>query len=126
MKQAFLNAFSLIFFGFKLPYFVWKQSKKKLSKYKHKSHEEMLDHEYIVTSWLDWAIDCIIFLIYPFCLITIISIAIYTKKVAVLLGLIPIYFFPTLISYVRELGGSLMLLHLNIRAIEKNTHKNEN
>mgnify|MGYP007063688282 CR=1 FL=1 len=126
MKQAFLNAFSLIFFGFKLPYFVWNQSKKKLSEYAHKSHEEMLDHEYIVTSWLDWAIDCIIFLIYPLCLITIISIAIFTKKVAVLLGLIPIYFFPTLISYVRELGGSLMLLHLNIRAIEKNTHKNEN
>ena len=126
MKQAFLNAFSLIFFGFKLPYFVWKQSKKKLSEYTHKSHEEMLDHEYIVTSWLDWAIDCIIFLIYPFCLIVIISIAIFTKKIAVLLGLIPIYFFPTFISYVRELGGSLMLLHLNIRAIEKNTHKNEN
>ena len=126
MKQAFLNAFSLIFFGFKLPFFVWKQSKKKLSKYNHKSHEMMLDHEYIVTSWLDWAIDCIIFLSYPFALVVTILIATFTKNIAVLLGLIPIYFFPIFISYVRELGGSLMLLHLNVRGIEKNTHKEDN
>ena len=58
MKKASITALSLILFGLKLPYIVWYKSKIKLSNYKYQSHEEMLDDEYIVTSWIDWAIDC--------------------------------------------------------------------
>ena len=36
-----------------------------------------------------------------------------------------VYFLPIFISFIRELGGSLMLLHMNVRGIEKNTHKEE-
>tara|TARA_Y100001960_G_C14407201_1_gene696398 strand:- start:59 stop:436 length:378 start_codon:yes stop_codon:yes gene_type:complete len=125
MKQAITTALSLIIFGFKLPYIVWNKSKIKLSNYKYKNHEDILDHEYIVTSWLDWAIDCVIFLSYPCAGSVIIITTVFTQTLPVLLGFIPIYFAPIFISYIRELGGSLMLLHLNVRGIEKNTHKEE-
>ncbi len=125
MKKASITAFSLILFGLKLPYIVWYKSKIKLSNYNYKSHEEMLDEEYIVTSWIDWAIDCWILFTYPIGLLIILVILIATKTIFVLLGLIPIYFAPFFISIVRELGGSLMLLHMNIRGIEKNTHKED-
>ena len=79
MKKAFMTAFSLILFGLKLPYIVWYKSKNKLSTYKYKSHEEMLDDEYIVTSWIDWAVDCLILFIYPIGFL-IILIALITSK----------------------------------------------
>ena len=125
MKKAFMTAFGLILFGFKLPYIVWCKSKTKLSNYKYQSHEEMLDDEYIVTSWIDWAIDCWILFTYPIGFLIILVALIVTKTIFVLLGLIPIYFAPFFISFMRELGGSLMLLHMNIRGIEKNTHREE-
>ena len=85
----------------------------------------MLDDEYIVTSWLDWGIDCIIFLTYPIGVILITAILISSQKAFVMFGLLPIYFLPIFISFIRELGGSLMLLHMNVRGIEKNTHKED-
>lgn len=123
MKKSIFTAFSLIIFGFKLPYIVWLKSKNKLSKYNHLSHEEILDDEYIVTSWLDWFIDCIILLTYPLGFLIILIIIIISKYFIFILGCIPIYFSPIMISFMRELGGSLMLLHMNVRGIEKNTHK---
>ena len=126
MKKAFLTSFSLLLFGLKLPFVVWIKSKQKLSSYNHTNHENILDDEYIVTSWLDWLIDCIIFFTYPLGLFIILIVTVTTKTLPVLLGFIPIYFSPLFISFMRELGGSLMLLHMNVRGIEKNTHKEKN
>lgn len=123
MIKAFKISFSIIFFGFKLPFVLWLNSKQKLSSYKYKDHEDMLDNEYLVTSWLDWFIDCIIYFTYPFGLMFIIILLISTKTMPVLIGIIPIYFSPLFISFMRELGGSLMLLHMNVRGIKKNTNK---
>ena len=125
MKKASITAFGLILFGLKLPYIVWCKSKTKLSNYNYQSHEEMLDDEYIVTSWIDWAIDCWILFTYPIGLLIILVALIASKTIFALLGLIPIYFAPFFISFMRELGGSLMLLHMNIRGIEKNTHRDD-
>jgi len=125
MKKALFTSISIMIFGLKLPFVVWKKSKIKISEYKFKSHEDMLDDEYIVTSWLDWAIDSIILLTYPIGVMLIVSILIASQKVLVIFGLVPIYFLPIFISFIRELGGSLMLLHMNVRGIEKNTHKED-
>ena len=122
MKLAFYNAFRLIIFGFSLPYKVWVISKNKLST-QNNPIDDLLDDEYIVTSWINWIIDCSIFLLYPLGLIIILIICIISKAYYPLFGIIPIYFFTLFISYIRELGGSLMLLHMNVRNIEKNTHK---
>jgi len=120
-----MTAFSIIFFVFKLPYVVWSKSKNKLSVYRFKSHEDMLDDEYIVTSWLNYVIDCIIFISYPVGLCITVTLIFFTQKFLILLGLIPIYFSPLFISFMRELGGSLMLLHLNVKEIKKNTYHEE-
>ena len=122
MKLAFYNAFRLIIFGFSLPYKVWVISKNKLST-QNNPIDDLLDDEYIVTSWINWIIDCSIFLLYPLGLIVILIICIISKSYYPIFGIIPIYFFTLFISYIRELGGSLMLLHMNVRNIEKNTHK---
>ena len=125
MINAFKTSIILVLFGLRLPFVVWTKSKQKLSLYPHLNHEEILDDEYIVTSWLDWMIDCVIFFTYPLGLLIVLIILIATKAIPVLFAFIPIYFFPLFISFMRELGGSLMLLHMNVRKIEKNTHKED-
>ena len=81
MKNAFKTSLSLLFFGFKLPNVVWLKSKNKLSSYNYNRHEDILDDEYIVTSWLDWFIDCIIFLTYPLGLLLILIIYSYVPTI---------------------------------------------
>ena len=125
MIKTLITAFSIIFFVFKLPYVVWSKSQNKLSVYRFKSHEDMLDDEYIVTSWLNYVIDCIIFISYPVGLCITVTLIFFTQKFLILLGLIPMYFSPLFISFMRELGGSLMLLHLNVKKIKKNTYHEE-
>ena len=125
MIKTLITAFSIIFFVFKLPYVVWSKSQNKLSVYRFKSHEDMLDDEYIVTSWLNYVIDCIIFISYPVGLCITVTLIFFTQKFLILLGLIPMYFSPLFISFMREIGGSLMLLHLNVKGIKNNTHHEE-
>ena len=122
MKNAFLNSFQLILFGFALPFKIWIISKNKLST-QDNPIDDLLDDQYIVTSWIDWVIDCFIFLLYPIGLFVVLILCFVTGGYAPLLAMIPMYFFTLFISYVRELGGSLMLMHMNVRNIEKNTHK---
>ena len=96
-------------------------SKKKLtSQYgREESIYEVLDDEYMATNWLDWAVDCVIFITYPFGLLVIIILILFTQEFLILLGIIPLYFSILFISITRELGGSLMLLHINVKKIEK-------
>ena len=85
----------------------------------------LLDEDYIATSWLDWYVDAIIFLIYPIGLIVSIIISIWGYQAdgkllfLGIIGLIPLYFIPLFISFARELGGSFMLLHMNVKRIRK-------
>ena len=123
MKKAFISSLNILFFGLSLPFFIWHKSQKKLSQYESNKFNEQLDDEYIVTSWLNWIVDSIIFLIYPLGILLTLSILAITGKFAVLFAFIPLYFSTLFVSYIRELGGSLMLLHMNVREIEKNIKK---
>ena len=107
--------------GFNLPFKIWTSSKNKLmSQYEKKETiYEVLDDEYMATNWLDWSVDSAIFLIYPIGLLVVFLSIIFTGEFLILLSLIPLYFSTIFISIARELGGSLMLLHINVKKIEK-------
>ena len=111
--------------GFNLPFKIWTSSKNKLmSQYEKKETiYEVLDDEYMATNWLDWSVDSAIFLIYPIGLLVVFLSIIFTGEFLILLSLIPLYFSTIFISIARELGGSLMLLHINVKKIEKYTRE---
>ena len=121
MKKALLFSIKIILFGIILPFRIWQFSKEKLmSKSDTKSITSLLDEDYIATSWFDWMIDAIIFIMYPIGLLIVIIASIFTKaSYFALLALIPLYFITLIISFARELGGSFMLLHLNVKKIRK-------
>ena len=132
MKKTLLFSIKIIFFGFILPFRIWQFSKNKLmSKADTKSITNLLDEDYIATSWFDWMIDAIIFIMYPIGLLIVIMIAIfgfdilYKKFIFLLLASIVLYFITLIISFARELGGSFMLLHLNVKKIRDLLEKNE-
>ena len=124
MSQAFIFSLRIVFSGILLPFRIWQFSKEKLiTKSENNSVKSLLDKDYIVTSWFDWMIDAIIFLLYPigsFVVVIVVAGAIVTKGFPfffLILALIPLYFMPLILSFARELGGSFMLLHLNIKKI---------
>ena len=124
MSQAFIFSLRIIFSGILLPFRIWQFSKEKLiSNSENNSVKSLLDEDYIVTSWFDWMIDAIIFLLYPigsFVVVIVVAGAIVTKGFPfffLILALIPLYFIPLILSFARELGGSFMLLHLNVKKI---------
>ena len=119
MKKTLLFSIKIIFFGFILPFRIWQFSKNKLmSKADTKSITNLLDEDYIATSWFDWMIDAIIFIMYPIGILIVIMVSIFTDaSYLALLALIPLYFISLIISFARELGGSFMLLHLNVKKI---------
>ena len=122
MLKAFKSVLQILVLGFfKLPIRIWLNSKKKLiSQYgREENIYEVLDDEYMATNWLDWAVDCAIFMIYPFGSLVIIIAIVFTQNFLILIGIIPLYFSTIFISVARELGGSLMLLHINVKKIEK-------
>ena len=132
MKKTLLFSIKIIFFGFILPFRIWQFSKNKLmSKADTKSITNLLDEDYIATSWFDWMIDAIIFIMYPIGLLIVIMIAIfgfdilYKKFIFLLLASIVLYFITLIISFARELGGSFMLLHLNVKKIRNLLENNE-
>ena len=119
MKLAIYLAIKIILFGFVLPYKIWNLSKQKLlNNSRTESIDSLLENDYIVTSWLDLMIDSVIFIIYPLGLIALIIGAIFTD-IKVLLGIIPLYFISLIISFSREMGGSFMLLYINIKKIRQ-------
>ena len=126
MKNTLLFAIKIILFGIILPFRIWQFSKDKLiSKADTKSITNLLDEDYIATSWFDWMIDAIIFLMYPIGLFIVVIVSIFTKvSYFALLAIIPLYFITLLISFARELGGSFMLLHLNVKQIRKTIEDN--
>ena len=121
MIHAFIFSFKIIFFGIILPFRIWQFSKEKLiSKADTKSITNLLDKDYIATSWLDWVTDAIIFIIYPIGILIVIMVSIFTDiSYWAFLALIPLYFISLIISFTRELGGSFMLLHMNVKRIKK-------
>ncbi len=122
MLKAFKSVVQILVLGFfRLPIRIWLNSKNKLIAQhgREESIYDVLDDEYMATNWLDWAVDCAIFMIYPFGLSVIIIAILFTQNFYILLGIIPLYFSTIFISIVRELGGSLMLLHINVKKIEK-------
>ena len=132
MNQAFIFSLRIIFSGILLPFRIWQFSKEKLiSKSENNSVKSLLDEDYIVTSWLDWMIDAIIFLLYPiglFVVVIVVVVAIVTKGFPfffLILALIPLYFIPLILSFARELGGSFMLLHLNVKKNRTLVEENE-
>ena len=127
MKQAFIFSFRIIFSGIILPFRIWQFSKEKLiSKADTKSITNLLDEDYIATSWFDWMIDAIIFIMYPIGILIVILVSIFTSiSYFALLALIPLYFITLIISFARELGGSFMLLHLNVKKIRNLLEENE-
>ena len=132
MKQVFIFSLRIIFSGILLPFRIWQFSKEKLiSKSENNSVKSLLDEDYIVTSWFDWMIDAIIFLLYPigsFVVVIVVVGAIVTKGFPfffLILALIPLYFIPLILSFARELGGSFMLLHLNVKKIRNLVEGNE-
>ena len=133
MKNTLLFSIKIILFGIILPFRIWQFSKKKLmSKADTKSITNLLDDDYIATSWFDLMIDAIIFIMYPFGLLIVIMIAIfgfdillYKKFIFLLLASIVLYFITLIISFARELGGSFMLLHLNVKKIRDLLENNE-
>ena len=132
MKQTFTFSLRIIFSGIILPFRIWQYSKEKLiSKSDNNSVKSLLDEDYIVTSWLDWMIDAIIFLLYPIGLFVVVIVtvgAIVTKGFPfffLILALIPLYFIPMILSFARELGGSFMLLHMNVKKIRNQLGGNE-
>ena len=132
MKKTLLFSIKIIFFGFILPFRIWQFSKNKLmSKADTKSITNLLDDDYIATSWFDLMIDAIIFIMYPIGLLIVIMVAIfgfdilYKKFIFLLLASIVLYFITLIISFARELGGSFMLLHLNVKKIRNLLENNE-
>jgi len=127
MKKTLLFSIKIIFFGFILPFRIWQFSKNKLmSKADTKSITNLLDEDYIATSWFDWMIDAIIFIMYPIGILIVIMVSIITDaSYLALLALIPLYFISLIISFARELGGSFMLLHLNVKKIRNLLEENE-
>jgi len=127
MKKTLLFSIKIIFFGFILPFRIWQFSKNKLmSKADTKSITNLLDEDYIATSWFDWMIDAIIFIMYPIGILIVIMVSIFTDaSYLALLALIPLYFISLIISFARELGGSFMLLHLNVKKIRNLLEENE-
>ena len=125
MLKAIKFSLRILFSGIILPFRIWQFSKDKLlSKAEVKSVKSLLDDDYIVTSWFDWTVDAIIFLVYPIGLIILIGALLgsllWTKfSLFGLFALIPLYFIPLILSFVRELGGSFMLLHMNVKRIRK-------
>jgi len=62
--------------------------------------------------------DAIIFIIYPIGILIVIMVSIFTDiSYWAFFALIPLYFISLIISFARELGGSFMLLHLNVKKI---------
>ena len=119
MKSAIYLAIKIILFGFLLPYKIWNLSWiKLLNNSQKKSIDSLLDNDYIATSWLDLFIDSIIFIIYPLGLLALIIAAIF-MNLKILLGIIPFYFISLIISFSREIGGSFMLLHMNVKKIRQ-------
>jgi hypothetical protein len=127
MKNTLLFSIKIILFGIILPFRIWQFSKDKLiSKADTKSITNLLDKDYIATSWLDWVTDAIIFIIYPIGILIVIMVSIFTDtSYWAFLALIPLYFISLLISFARELGGSFMLLHLNVQKIRNLLKENE-
>ena len=127
MKKTILLAVRILLFGFILPFRIWQLSREKLvHKSKSNSITNLLDYDYVATSWLDLMIDAIIFIMYPLGLLIIIIITFFTDiSYMALLGLIPLYFINLIISFSRELGGSFMLLHMNVKKI-RNYLENQN
>ena len=127
MKDTLLFSIKIILFGIILPFRIWQFSKEKLiSKADTKSITNLLDKDYIATSWLDWVTDAIIFIIYPIGILIVIMVSIFTDiSYWAFLALIPLYFISLLISFARELGGSFMLLHLNVKKIRNLLDENE-
>ena len=127
MKNTLLFSIKIILFGIILPFRIWQFSKDKLiSKADTKSITNLLDKDYIATSWLDWMTDAIIFIIYPIGILIVIMVSIFTDaSYWAFLALIPLYFISLLISFARELGGSFMLLHLNVKKIRNLLEENE-
>ena len=124
MKKSFIFSLKILLFGIILPFSIWQFSKNKLmSKADTKSITNLLDDDYIATSWFDLMIDAIIFIMYPIGLLIVIMVAIfgfdilYKKFIFLLLASIVLYFITLIISFARELGGSFMLLHLNVKKI---------
>ena len=96
-----------------------------MSKADTKSITNLLDEDYIATSWIDWMIDAIIFIMYPIGILIVIIVSIFTDaSYLALLALIPLYFISLIISFARELGGSFMLLHLNVKKIRNLIEEN--
>ena len=132
MKKTLLFSIKIILFGIILPFKIWQFSKEKLmNEVDTKSITNLLDEDYIATSWFDWMIDAIIFIMYPIGLLIVIMIAIfgfdilYKKFIFFLLASIVLYFITLIISFARELGGSFMLLHLNVKKIRNLLKDNE-
>ena len=131
MKQTFTFSLRIIFSGIILPFRIWQYSKEKLiSKSENNSVKSLLDEDYIVTSWFDWMIDAIIFLLYPIGLFVVVIgvvVGAFVTKFSIFgaLALIPLYFIPLILSFARELGGSFMLLHLNVKKIRNQLEGNE-
>ena len=132
MKKSFIFSLKILLFGIILPFRIWQFSKNKLmSKADTKSITNLLDDDYIATSWFNWMIDAIIFIMYPIGLLIVIMIAIfgfdilYKKFIFLLLASIVLYFITLIISFARELGGSFMLLHLNVKKIRNLLENNE-
>ena len=132
MKKTILFSIKIILYGIILPFRIWQFSKNKLmSKADTKSITNLLDDDYIATSWFDLMIDAIIFIMYPIGLLIVIMIAIfgfdilYKKFIFLLLASIVLYFITLIISFARELGGSFMLLHLNVKKIRNLLENNE-
>ena len=125
MLKTIKFSLRILFSGIILPFRIWQFSKEKLlSKTEIKSIKSLLDEDYIVTSWLDWMIDAIIVLIYPigliFVLIGVLIGSFFTTfSFFGILVLVPLYFIPLILSFARELGGSFMLLHMNVKRIRK-------
>ena len=125
MLKTIKFSLRILFSGIILPFRIWQFSKDKLSnKAENNSVKSLLDDDYIVTSWFDWTVDAIIFLVYPIGLIIIIGALLgsllWTKfSLFGLFALIPLYFIPLILSFARELGGSFMLLHMNVKRIRK-------
>ena len=127
MKNTLLFSIKIILFGIILPFRIWQFSKDKLiSEVDTKSITDLLDEDYIATSWLDWMTDAIIFIIYPIGILIVIMVSIFTDiSYWAFLALIPLYFISLIISFTRELGGSFMLLHLNVKQIRNLLEENE-
>ena len=132
MKKSFIFSLKILLFGIILPFKIWQFSKEKLmSKADTKSITNLLDDDYIATSWFDLMIDAIIFIMYPIGSLIVIMVAIfgfdilYKKFIFLLLASIVLYFITLIISFARELGGSFMLLHLNVKKIRNLLENNE-